>query len=207
MQSISGKSNMVYRLDDLHQQIKECTECPLHKEALQAVPGISPSPLDNIDIMFVGEGPGEEEDKTGLPFVGRAGKLFQDILVKLDITTNVYITNVVKHRPPQNRKPTQPEMQTCGLHFLLHEIDTISPKLIVCLGRTPAEYLMKILGGSHQGSLRGLRFSYMGTPVLCTWHPAYILRREDKLDELLGDLIKAQQLINTYTYKEQSTTV
>jgi len=66
---------------------------------------------------------------------------------------------------------------------------------------------MKTLEISHQGSLRGLRFSYMGTPVLCTWHPAYILRREDKLDELLEDLIKAQQLINTYTYKEQSTTV
>lgn len=187
--------------------MRTCTECPLHEDAHQAVPGISTSPLDNISIMFIGEGPGEEEDKTGLPFVGRAGKLFQETLVSLDLVNNIYISNVVKHRPPKNRKPSQQEMQTCGLHFLLREIDEINPKLIVCLGRTPAEYLMKVLDISHQGSLRGLRFNFMGTPVLCTWHPAYILRREDKLPELIEDLNDAQKLITPLNHKEQSSTI
>jgi len=168
--------------------MRSCKECSLHEEAIRSVPGFSTSPLANIDCMLIGEGPGEDEDNHGLPFIGKAGQLLQQILTDIGLTENIYITNVVKHRPPKNRKPHKHEMKTCGLHFLLREIDEINPKKIVCLGRTSAEYLLEILELPFKGSLRGHRFMYMDIPVLCTWHPAYILRREDKLSELLEDL-------------------
>jgi DNA polymerase len=126
--------------------------------------------------MFVGEGPGAEEDRTGRPFVGQAGKLLDEMIFALGFDrSEVYIGNVVKCRPPGNRDPHEDEMAACSL-FLDRQIELIGPRVIVALGRVAARRLT----GSDKpmGALRGSWTSYRGTPLLSTFHPAYLLRNE-----------------------------
>ena len=154
----------------------------------------------NPDIMFIGEAPGAEEDLYGKPFVGRSGQLLQATLCGLNITSNIYVSNIIKHRPPNNRKPTMLEMIELG-NDICKEIQDLRPKSIVCLGRSPAEYMMWLCEIEKKGSLRAHQFEvkqYDGNenyswscPVLCTWHPSYILRNKTKLPELQEDILRA----------------
>jgi uracil-DNA glycosylase len=159
-------------LEQFDSHISECTRCPLHENANNFVFGRGSS---SADIMFIGEAPGEEEDKTGKPFVGRAGKLLDKMIVamKLDPEADVYIANVVKHRPPKNRNPRPDEVEAC-IQYLERQIDLVKPKLICLLGRVAA---LSVLDSSDTlGNMRQKWHDYRGTPVLVTYHPAALLR-------------------------------
>src|SRR5215212_474604 len=120
-------------LEAIAAEIVVCTKCPLHKGRTNAVPGAGPF---NADIMFIGEGPGQQEDKQGLPFVGPSGRLLEELLKTIGMDRKqVFITNVVKCRPPENRDPLPIEMETCTSNYLFRQIELINPKLIATLGR------------------------------------------------------------------------
>lgn len=162
-------------LEELHQQILNCTRCPLHRTKKNYVVGEgSRSP----DIMFVGEGPGESEDEMGRPFVGRAGQLLDRLIHKMGYSReSVFIGNIVKCRPPGNRDPQKEEVDAC-LPYLQRQIEILKPRVLVCLGRVA---LNNLLGGDYPITrVRGQRFSYENTPVIPTFHPAYILRQNSR---------------------------
>ncbi len=157
-------------------QIKEavpaCRACALHTTRTRTVFGIGD---ENANWMFIGEGPGADEDALGEPFVGQAGRLLDNMLTALELGrhVNVYIANVVKCRPPGNRNPQPEEAQACE-PFLQRQIDLIKPRLIVALGRVAA---LNLLGREASiASLRGQVLDYKGTPLIVTYHPAYLLR-------------------------------
>ncbi|HVY04780.1 MAG TPA: uracil-DNA glycosylase [Burkholderiales bacterium] len=149
-----------------------CTACVLHKARKQAVLGVGDV---KAEWLFVGEGPGAEEDERGEPFVGQAGKLLDNMLsaIALKRGQNVYIANVVKCRPPGNRTPEPAEAQACEA-YLTRQIDLIRPKLIIALGKVAAQNLLGI--EATLGSMRGRVHDYRGTPLIVTYHPAYLLR-------------------------------
>ena len=156
----------------LQQAVATCTLCPLHTQRTQAVFGVGD---EQADILFVGEAPGEEEDIQGEPFVGQAGKLLDNMLASIDLNRKqkVYITNVVKCRPPSNRNPEHGETCACA-PYLDRQIALIAPKLIVALGKVAAT---RLLGKEATiASLRGQLLEYQGRPLIVTYHPAYLLR-------------------------------
>ena len=160
-------------LDALRAQLGECTRCPLHEGRNRIVFGDG---NPQAELMFVGEGPGEQEDRTGLPFVGRAGELLTRMIERgMGIArSDVYICNIVKCRPPGNRTPLPNEVSTCR-PFLDGQIDAIRPRVIVTLGK-PASSLL--LGRDIAITrVRGQWHEYRGIPVMPTFHPAYILRQ------------------------------
>jgi uracil-DNA glycosylase family 4 len=162
------KAESLGKLDEL---INECTKCPLHKSRKNFVFGVGDP---NADVMVIGEGPGVEEDLQGEPFVGRAGKLLNEILKAINFKREeVYIANVVKSHPPGNRTPTADEMEAC-VPYLKKQIDLIKPKLILCLGLTAAQGLLKKRDSLTK--MRGQLFEYRGTKVMVTYHPAALLR-------------------------------
>src|SRR5262249_46774233 len=139
-------------------------------------------------LVFVGEGPGADEDAQGLPFVGRAGKLLTQMIEAMGLQRrDVYICNVVKCRPPQNRAPERDEVAECS-PFLLRHLDAIAPQLIVCLGSVAAQTLLETNRGiSH---FRGEWLNFRGTKLLATYHPAYLLRNPGAKGEVWKDLQK-----------------
>ncbi len=138
--------------------------------------------------MFVGEAPGAEEDTTGRPFVGAAGRLLDKIIAAIGLKReDVYITNVVKCRPPNNRKPTSDEMEACE-PFLFNEIEVVKPKLIVTLGATPLTSLLNIKEGITK--TRGQFYNFQGIPVMPTFHPAFLLRFPERKREVWEDMKK-----------------
>lgn len=158
-------------LDALNNLIKECVKCPLHKSRNKFVFGVG---NPGADVMVVGEGPGAEEDKQGEPFVGRAGKLLNDILKAIKFErSEVYIANIVKCRPPGNRTPVAEEMESC-FPYLNKQIELIKPKLILALGLTAAQGLLK--KKDSLTSMRGKVFDYNGIKTMVTYHPAALLR-------------------------------
>jgi len=175
-----------------------CRACSIKCENASAN-FVYPVKIGTPRLMILGEGPGADEDRLQKPFVGRSGQLLQEMLYKLNTTDEIYITNVVKHRPTNNRKPTDSEATICSSRFLKEEIATFNPEVIVALGRTAAETLMRMAGIQKKGSLRGHAFGYQHGPktstVYCTWHPAYILRNETKEPELFEDLTKATSIL------------
>lgn len=177
-------------LNELYSKINTCTKCVLHKNRTNFVFG---SGNPNADVMVIGEGPGAEEDKQGLPFVGRAGMLLTDILkaIKFD-RDEVYIANIVKCRPPDNRTPFQEEMDTC-LPYLKKQIELIQPKLILCLGLTAAKGL---LGKKDSlASLRGKIFNYNNSiKVMVTFHPAALLRNPNWKKDCWKDVQEFRKL-------------
>ena len=176
-------------LDELEAQINNCTNCVLHKGRNKFVFGSGNS---NADVMVVGEGPGAEEDKQGLPFVGRAGKLLTDILKAIDFSRDdVYIANIVKCWPPDNRTPLPDEMETC-LPYLKKQIELIQPKLILCLGLTAAKGLMK--KKESLTSMRGKVFEFENAKVMITYHPAALLRNPNWKRPCWEDLQKFRKL-------------
>jgi DNA polymerase len=156
----------------LRQSVAECTACPLHKGRDKTVFGVGD---EAADWLFVGEGPGAEEDAAGEPFVGQAGRLLDNMLaaIRLKRGENVYIANVVKCRPPNNRNPAPLEVTQCE-HYLHRQIALIRPKLIIALGKVAAVNLLK--REASVASMRGKIHDYRGTPMIVTYHPAYLLR-------------------------------
>ena len=158
-------------LSELEKLICNCTKCNLHKGRNKFVFG-SGSP--DADVIVIGEGPGAEEDKQGLPFVGRAGQLLTEMLKAIKFSRDeVYIANIIKCRPPENRTPLPEEMDTC-FPYLKKQIDLIKPKLILCLGLTAAKGLLK--SRESLTNLRGKVFEFGEVKVMVTYHPAALLR-------------------------------
>ena len=157
---------------ELLARIAGCAACPLGTGRKQAVPGVGDR---NPDWLFIGEGPGAEEDVKGEPFVGQAGKLLDNMLAALAIArgNKVYIANAVKCRPPGNRTPEAAEMAACR-PWLERQIALLQPKVIVLLGKAAVHSLLH--DDKSLASLRGKRFAYQGIPVVVTYHPAYLLR-------------------------------
>jgi DNA polymerase len=160
------------RLEAVREELGECTRCPLSRGRQSIVFGEG-NPC--ADILFVGEAPGSEEDRTGRPFVGRAGQLLSDIIKKgMGLSrSEVYIGNILKCRPPSNRTPQAEEVEVC-LPFLKKQIAAIQPRVIVSLGRPAAQALLEVSKPMHQ--LRGTWQAYEGIPLMPTYHPAYVLR-------------------------------
>ena len=158
-------------LEDLNNLIKDCTKCPLYKSRNKFVFGVG---NPNADVLIVGEGPGAEEDKQGEPFVGRAGKLLNDILKAINFKREeVYIANIVKSRPPGNRTPTAEEMDAC-FPYLEKQIQLIKPKLILALGLTAAQGLLKKRDSLTK--MRGNVYDFKSIKTMVTYHPAALLR-------------------------------
>jgi len=176
-------------LNEFEKLISNCTKCRLHQGRNKFVFGTG---NPNADVLVIGEGPGAEEDKQGLPFVGRAGKLLTDMLKAIKFEREeVYIGNVVKCRPPENRTPMQDEMDTC-LPYLKKQFGLIQPKLILCLGLTAAKGLLK--KRESLGELRKSVFEYEGAKVIVTYHPAALLRNPHWKKDCWEDLKKFRKL-------------
>lgn len=180
------KASSLKKLENL---IKDCTKCRLHEGRNKFVFG---SGNPNADVMVVGEGPGAEEDKQGLPFVGRAGQLLTDILKAIKFERDdVYIANIVKCRPPGNRTPMPDEMETC-LPYLKKQLGLIQPKLILCLGLTAARGLLN--KRDSLTNMRGKVFEFETAKVMVTYHPAALLRNPNWKRPCWEDLQKFRQL-------------
>jgi len=158
-------------LADLAEIIAKCTRCPLYKTATNPVPGEG-SPT--AELVCVGEAPGENEDKTGRPFVGPAGQLLTKILAAINLSReDVFICNVLKHRPPGNRNPLPQEVEACS-PYLVRQLEIIRPKVIVAFGTFAAQTLLETK--LSIGKLRGSVHRYYGIPLVVTYHPAALLR-------------------------------
>jgi DNA polymerase len=158
---------------EIERQVRECRLCPLHKVRTRAVPGEGNWAAE---LMFIGEAPGRDEDEQGRPFVGRAGQLLRKIIAAMTFREDeVYITNVVKCRPPENRVPHRDEAEAC-FPYLVRQLEIIRPKVIVTLGKTPTEHFVP--GRAGMGELRGRFGDYQGIPVMPTFHPSYLIRNE-----------------------------
>ena len=182
--------------EQLRRQVAACTKCELHRGRTQTVFGVG-----NIhaDWMLIGEAPGAEEDRQGEPFVGRAGKLLNAMLAAIGLDRKqVMIANILKCRPPKNRDPL-PEEVNCCEPYLKQQITMIKPRIILALGRIAAQNLLKV--DTPIGKMRGRCFEHpdTGTPVVVTYHPAYLLRSPREKRKSWQDLQLAMQI-----YKEQS---
>ena len=169
----------------------DCTRCKLHALGRkQIVFGVgNPS----ADLMFVGEAPGRDEDIQGEPFVGRAGQLLTKIIEAIGLTRDdVYIANVIKCRPPENRNPEQDEVETCE-PFLFRQIDVIKPRVIVALGTFAARALLRTLDPISR--LRGRVYDYRGAKLIPTFHPAYLLRNPSSKREVWEDMKLVRKLL------------
>lgn len=169
----------------IREDLGECTRCKLHKARHMIVFGDG---NPKTDLVFVGEGPGADEDAQGLPFVGRAGKLLTQMIEAMGLQRkDVYICNVVKCRPPENRTPEKDEVSTCS-PYLVRQLDVVNPKVIVCLGSVAAQTLLQTNRGiSH---FRGEWLEFRGRKLLATYHPAYLLRNPSAKSEVWKDLQK-----------------
>jgi uracil-DNA glycosylase len=175
----------------LRETVRTCTACGLCKQRKQAVFGVG---AIDADWLFIGEGPGAEEDEQGDPFVGQAGRLLDSMFAAIGIARGreVYIANVVKCRPPGNRTPTPDEALACA-PYLDRQIELVSPKLIVALGKTAA---MRLLGTEASlASLRGKVHRYKDTRVIVTYHPAYLLRSLPEKAKAWEDLLFARRTL------------
>jgi uracil-DNA glycosylase family 4 len=171
--------------------IGDCTRCKLHTLGRrQIVFGVG---NPNADLMFVGEAPGADEDEQGIPFVGRAGQLLTKIIEAIELKReDVYIANVIKCRPPQNRNPEPDEVETCE-PFLFRQIDLIKPKVIVALGKFAAQALLRT--DAPISRLRGRVFEYRGAKLIPTFHPAYLLRTPSSKREVWEDMKLVKTLL------------
>ena len=183
--SIAGShpEDKVEALKAIREEIGDCTRCALHK-GRHTIVFADGSP--DARLMFVGEGPGADEDAQGLPFVGRAGQLLNNMIVAMGLKREeVYIANIVKCRPPGNRTPEPEEANTC-VKFLNQQIEVVRPEVIVALGATAATYLL----GQRQplAGLRGRVHGFRGAKLIVTYHPAFLLRDPRQKKEAWADL-------------------
>lgn len=182
--------------DTLEDSIRQCTRCGLCAGRTHAVPGVGDR---NARWLFVGEGPGRQEDAQGEPFIGPAGKLLDNMLRALGLArgANTYIANIVKCRPTgadgRDRPPTADEISTC-MPYLTRQIALIQPEVIVALGKTAAVSLLGLPVDTALGGLRGKAHDYAGVPVVVTYHPAYLLRQPADKAKSWRDLCMAKNL-------------
>ena len=180
-------------LDALCSQALSCRNCPLCERRTNVVFGEG---NPNADLMFIGEGPGFDEDRLGRPFVGKAGQLLDKMILAMQFSREeVYICNIVKCRPPDNRVPMPEEAAAC-LPYLIKQIELVSPKVIVLLGATAAHYLLDKKEGITR--LRGKWLEYQGIPVMPTYHPAFLLRQESAKRDAWADLQQVMAKFNKY---------
>lgn len=172
-------------LQDIRADIGDCIRCKLHQGRNKIVFGDG-SP--QARLLFIGEGPGRDEDMQGLPFVGRAGKLLTQMIEAMGLLrSDVYICNVVKCRPPENRAPEKDEVAACS-PFLFRQIDLVAPQVIVCLGSIAAQTILETTRGISQ--FRGQWLEFRGRKLMATYHPAYLLRNPAARSEVWKDLQK-----------------
>ncbi|HTV07285.1 MAG TPA: uracil-DNA glycosylase [Acidobacteriaceae bacterium] len=177
-------SDRAAAMEAIRADIGDCTRCPLAFQGRHKIVFADGDP--NARLMFVGEGPGADEDAQGLPFVGRAGQLLNNMITAMGLQrSEVYIANVVKCRPPQNRTPEPSEANTC-MQFLWRQIEVVSPQVIVALGSTAATYLLG--AKSSLASLRGRIHQVHESQLIVTYHPAYLLRDPRQKAEAWKDL-------------------
>lgn len=176
--------------DTLQQAVAACTRCGLHATRTKTVFGVGNR---KAQWLFIGEAPGADEDRQGEPFVGRAGQLLNAMIEALGLQREeVYIANVLKCRPPGNRDP-QPNEVDCCEPYLMRQIELIGPRLIVALGRHAAHSLLKT--DAPLARLRGQRLAYRGTPLVVTFHPAYLLRTPGDKRRAWEDLCLARTIV------------
>lgn len=183
--------------DELEADIRACGACRLCEKRRQAVPGVGDR---RAEWMFVGEGPGSEEDQRGEPFVGAAGRLLDAMLAAIGLKRgeNVYIANAVKCRPPHNRTPQADEIATCH-PYLARQIELVQPRVLIALGRPAALALLD--AEISIGASRGRVFHRGGTPVVVTYHPAYLLRNQADKAKAWEDLCFARRLMQEFAAK------
>jgi uracil-DNA glycosylase len=171
-------------------ELAGCTRCKLHRRRTNIVFGVG---NPHAELVFVGEGPGHDEDVQGIPFVGRAGQLLTQMITAMGLSRDdVYIANVVKCRPPENRTPEKDEIATC-LPFLLRQLTTINPKVIVGLGSVAAQALLNT--NKSISHFRGQWFDFRGAKLMATYHPAYLLRNPHAKPEVWADLKKVMAFL------------
>jgi uracil-DNA glycosylase len=184
----SGAETLELIKDDIGADCRRCKLCTLGRSQIVFGVGHPKAPL-----MFVGEAPGEDEDKKGEPFVGRAGQLLTKIIEAIGLTRDqVYIANVIKCRPPGNRNPEPDEVAECE-PFLFRQIDVIQPKVIVPLGKFAAQSLLRTTDPITR--LRGRQFDYRGAVLIPTFHPAYLLRNPSAKREVWDDMKKVRSIL------------
>jgi DNA polymerase len=184
----------VLTLTDVRKELGDCKRCKLHRTRRTIVFGEG---YEKATLMLVGEGPGYDEDVQGRPFVGKAGQLLTKILQAINLPREeVYIANIIKCRPPQNRNPEPDEIQSCH-PFLMKQIDVIQPKIICALGTFSAQTLLQT--DTKITALRGKLFDLEGIKVIPTYHPAFLLRNPDKKREVWEDMKKIAELLGLGT--------
>jgi len=178
-------------LEAIAEEVKVCTKCKLYKGAKNAVPGEGPA---DAEIMFIGEGPGFHEDRQGRPFVGAAGKFLEELLGYIDLKREqVFIANVVKHRPPGNRDPEADELEACA-GYLERQIKAINPKVIVTLGRYS---MARFFPGAKISAIHGQAKKVDGRVVVAMFHPAAALHQPSLKPALIEDFKKLPTLISS----------
>ena len=183
----SGTQVNVAGWDELERAVKSCTLCPLHMTRTQGVFGVG---ARNAQWMVIGEAPGADEDRQGEPFVGRAGQLLNSMLKAIGLQREqVFIANILKSRPPNNRDPKPEEVQAC-IPYLFRQIELVNPRLILCVGRIAAQTLLET--DTPIGKLRGQLHRIAGNrPMVVTYHPAYLLRSPGEKRKSWADLLLA----------------
>ncbi len=180
----------IITLADVRKELGDCKRCKLHRGRKTIVFGEG---NEKATLMLIGEGPGYDEDVQGRPFVGRAGQLLTKILQSINLPREeVYIANIIKCRPPQNRNPEPDEIQSCS-PFLMKQISVIQPKIICALGTFSAQTLLKT--DTKITALRGKLYDLEGIKVMPTYHPAFLLRNPDKKREVWEDMKKIVELL------------
>jgi len=181
-------------LEAIAEKVQVCTRCPLYATATNGVPGEGDP---HADLVCVGEAPGGNEDATGRPFVGQAGQLLTKILASIKLEREqVFIVNVLKHRPPGNRNPQPNEVEACS-PYLVRQLELIKPKVIVAFGTFAAQTLLQTK--SPLGQLRGLVHRYHGTPLVVTYHPAALLRNPSWKRPTWEDVKLARRVLDSAT--------
>lgn len=181
--------NNMSALTELYKEISRCQRCDLHKTATRAVPGEGP---ENAEIMFIGEGPGYHEDQQGRPFVGPAGKFLDQLIASIGLKRDqVYITNVVKHRPPGNRDPLPNEIAACNL-WLERQIEIIRPLMIITLGR---HSMAKFFPGKTISKIHGTSEKRNSVIYFAMYHPAAALHQQNLRSQLEQDILKVPALL------------
>jgi DNA polymerase len=189
-----GSLSSLDSLDAIAKVVATCTRCPLYSTATNPVPGEG---NPNAELMLVGEAPGATEDETGRPFVGAAGQLLTKILAAIQLEReDVFICNVLKHRPPGNRNPRPEEVTACG-PFLVRQIELIRPKAIIALGTFAAQTLLDTK--LSIGKLRGQIHRYFGVPLIVTYHPAALLRNPSWKRPTWDDVKLARRILDSAT--------
>ena len=188
--SVAEDGTAAERLQIIRQELGDCTRCRLHTKRTTLVYGVGNA---DADLMFVGEAPGRDEDLQGIPFVGRAGQLLTKIIESIGLRRDdVYIANVIKCRPPDNRNPAPDEVRTCE-PFLFAQIDAIRPRVIVALGSFAARTLLRTEDAISK--MRGRVYAYRGAQLIPTFHPAFLLRSPDRKRDVWEDMKKVRAIL------------